>query len=112
MAKTVTVVLAILAGGVIDLGVYRFSAYVPTTRLNRPLRLLYSLLMLAVFLIGVPVGEYYACSSRGSASAGYLAATVFFIAGFMLVSIFGERGRYLRGLKKLDQEDRRSAPRG
>ena len=64
--------------------------YLPSSRLGRPLLVLCRLFMISVIWIGVPVGEYYACSSRASASAGYLAAFLFFIAGFMLVAFFGE----------------------
>jgi len=104
MAKTLTVLMAVLVGGLIDLGSYRLMGYPPSSRLSPPLRVLYRLLMTTVMWIGVPVGEYYACSSRASASAGFLAAFLFFIAGFMLVAFFGQRGEYLRGLRKLDGE--------
>jgi hypothetical protein len=109
MAKTLTVLMAVLVGGLIDLGSYRFMGYLPSSRLSRPQLVLCRLLMIAVIWIGVPLGEYYACSSRGSASAGYLAAFLFFIAGFMLVAFFGERGQYLHGLRRLDKEDQQVA---
>jgi hypothetical protein len=104
MEKTLTVLVAVLVGGLIDLGSYRFMGYLPSSRLSRPLGVLYRLLMMTVIWIGVPVGEYYACSSRASASTGYLAAFLFFTAGFMLVAFFGQRGEYLRGLRKLDED--------
>jgi hypothetical protein len=109
MAKTLTVLMAVLVGGLIDLGSYRFMSYLQSNRLSRPLVVLCRLLMIAVIWIGVPVGEYYACSSRASVSAGYLAAFLFFIAGFMLVAFFGERRQYLHGLRKLDKEDQQVA---
>jgi hypothetical protein len=91
--------------GLIDLGIYRLLVYLPPSSLSRPLRVLYGLPMLAALWIGVPVGEYYACSSRASDSTGYLAAFSFFIAGFIVVVIFGQRDEYRRGLRKLDEED-------
>jgi hypothetical protein len=105
MEKTLTVLVAVLVGGLIDLGSYRFMVYLPPSRLSRPLRVLYGLIIIPLIWIGVPVGEYYACSSRASASAGYLAAFSFFIAGIILFGIFGQRAEYLRGLRKLDEED-------
>ena len=105
MAKTLTILMAVLVGGLIDLGSYRFMGSQASSRLSPPLRVLYRLLMITVIWIGVPVGEYYACSSRASASAGYVAAFLFFIAGFILVAFFGQRGEHLRGLRKLDEED-------
>lgn len=105
MAKAFTVLVVILVGGVIDLGVYRFVAYLSASGLGRRLRLLCGLLAIAVIWVVVPLGGYYACSSRGSASAGYLAAVVLFVAGFMLVTVFGERGEYSRGLRRLGAED-------
>ncbi len=108
MAEAFTVLVVILAGGVLDLGAYRFVAYLSSSRLGRPLRLLCGLLAIAVIWVVVPLGGYYACSSRGS-SAGYLAAVVLFVAGFMLVTFFGERGEYSRGLRRLGAEDQQAA---
>ncbi len=109
MPKTLTVIAAILVGGLIDLGDYWLMAHLASGRLNRPLRVLCGLLMIAVIWVVVPVGEYYASSSLASASAGYLAACLLFVAGFVMVSFFGERGRYLRDLRKLDGTGQRAA---
>ena len=87
MAKTLAVLMAVLVGGLIDLGSYRLMGYPPSSRLSPPLRVLYRLLMMTVIWIGVPVGEYYACSSRElRPRPGSLAAFLFFIAGFALVA--------------------------
>lgn len=106
MAHTLTVVLAVVVGGLIDLGGYRLMVYSRrrAIRSSRLRRITLRLAMLLALWIGVPVAEYYACSPA-AASDGYLAAVVFFIAGFILTGIFGNRNEYLSGLRKLELED-------
>jgi hypothetical protein len=109
MAETLWAFVAIVAGVLVDLGIYRLSLYLIPKRLSQPLRVVCALLMVGALWVGVPVGGYYVCSSQSSASAGYLAAVLLFVAGFMLVSVFGDRGRYLRDLKRLEEEDQQAA---
>lgn len=106
MAHTLIVVVAVVAGALVDLGGYRLMVYSrrPAIRSSPLRRVTLRLPILLVLWIGVPAGEYYACS-RAAASDGYFAATMFFIAGFILIGIFGNRNKYLSGLRKLEQED-------
>jgi hypothetical protein len=104
MEKTFVVVAAILVGGLIDLGAYRLILGLSSSRLNRPLRAVCGLLIIAAMWVAVPAGAYLVCLSRASGSGGSLAAVLLFIAGFFLVVVFGERGRYLRDLRKLDEQ--------
>jgi hypothetical protein len=106
MAHILTIVLAVIAGALIDLGSYRLAVYTrrPAIRASRLRRITLRSVLLLVIWIGVPVGEYYACS-RAAASAGYGAAFFFFVGGFILTGIFGDRNVYLDGLQKLEQED-------
>lgn len=104
MAETFTVLVAIVVGGLIDLGSYRLMALLPSSRLNRPLRVVCVLLLIAVIWIGVPVAAYQSLY-RDSIAVGSGAALVFFLAGFLLVLFFGERGQHLRGMRELDKKD-------
>ena len=107
MPGTVTVAIAVLAGGLIDVGIYRLMVYsrrraIQSVGLRRvTLRLV---LLLALWIV-VPFGEYYACS-RSSSSAGYLFGWLFVFVGFVLGGVFGNRNAYLSDLRKLDDEDR------
>ena len=102
MATSLTVLLSVLAGGIVDLGVYWLMVRSRSFRWSALLRVPCRLLMLATIWIMVPVGEYYACSSRGTASHGPLAAFLFFIAGFLLAGVFAMRNKHLGDLRKLE----------
>lgn len=106
MAHALTVVAALVVGALVDLGAYRLMVYSrrQPIRSSRLRRVTLRLAILLVLWIGVPVGEYNACS-RAAATDRYLAAFLFFIAGFILVGVFGDRNKYLSGLRKLEQED-------
>lgn len=106
MLNAATVVLAVLAGALIDLGIYRLMVYSrrPSIRDSRPRRITWRLLGLIGMWIIVPLGEYYACSTA-SQSAGFMSASTFFLAGFVLLSAFGNRNQFLRDLRKLDEKD-------
>lgn len=104
MAKTFTVLAAAVVGGLIDLGSYRLMVYLPSRRLNRWLRVACGLPLIAMTWIGVPVGEYQGLY-RTSTAAGAAAAVMFFLAGFLLIGFYGQRGQYLREMRKLDKDD-------
>jgi hypothetical protein len=108
--NTVTIVLAVLVGALIDLGIYRLMVYSrrPSIRDSRSRRITWRLLGLMGLWVIVPLGEYFACSTA-SASAGFTSATAFFVAGFVLISAFGNRNQFLHDLRKLDAKDRSAA---
>jgi hypothetical protein len=45
-----------------------------------------------------------------AASDGYLAAALFFVAGLIVTGIFGNRNEYLKGLRKLKEEEEKDHP--
>jgi hypothetical protein len=59
--------------------------------------------------LAVPAGEYSACA-QVAASDGYLAAALFFVAGLIVTGIFGNRNEYLKGLRKLKEEEEKDHP--
>jgi hypothetical protein len=110
MAHALTLVLAVVIGGLIDVGGYRLLVYSlrQAIRTSRLRRITLRMAVLLTLWIAVPAGEYSACS-RTAASDGYLAAVLFFVAGFIVTGIFGNRNEYLKGLRKLEKEDHPAA---
>jgi hypothetical protein len=113
MANAVLTILVIAVGAAADVGVVSLLERVrpprQKDRIRKAVRLVWLLGFLATLLAAVPFAGYYVCALVTVPDDGYAAGWLLFLAGFIVLSVSGNRLKYRQDLKRLKAEDDTSA---
>ncbi len=109
MANAVLTILVITVGAAADVGVVTLLERVRPARrkdrIQKAVRLVWLLGFLVTLLAAVPFAGYYLCALVTAPDDGYAAGWFLFFAGFIVVTVTGNRLKYRQDLKRLEAED-------
>ena len=113
MANAVLTILVIAVGAAADVGVASLLERVRPPRrkdrIRKAARLVWLLGFQATLLAAVPFAGYYLCALVTAPDDGYAAGWLLFFAGFIVLTVSGNRLKYRQDLKRLEAEDDTSA---
>lgn len=109
MANAVLTILVIAVGAAADVGVASLLERVRPPRrkdrIRKAARLVWLLGFLATLLAAVPFAGYYLCALVTAPDDGYAAGWLLFFAGFIVLTVSGNRLKYRQDLKRLEAEE-------